>query len=195
MKKSWLVHSLFLLIVATALPGCMAGSSTVPLTYPADLGAHPWCRWSVTVVGFVDRRADTKTLGVKDADEGRNYVAGSDVADWMTRAFYDELKNRGCDCVYKQSALEADTDFVITGEVLKASLDKVGFTDFNSSLSLFVELQRKGERVYAETYNGELDKSFALGSDAPGEVLAEALQFVVSGAVEKLITHMKEADR
>ena len=195
MNKSRFFLPVFLLALATFLPGCITGGSVVPLTYPSDLGAYPWCRWSVTVVGFTDQRADQKTLGAKDLDEGEYYVAGSSAADWMTRAFYDELKNRGCACVYKQSALEADTDFVISGEVLDLGLDKIGFTDFNANLRLFVELSRKGERVYAETYTGELDKSFALGSDAPEEVLAEALQFVVTDAVEKLISHMKEADR
>ncbi len=194
-KKLSTLLTLLTLVFSLAFSGCVTGGNTVALSYPSELGAYPWCRWSVTVVGFTDQRADKQTLGAKDLDEGEYYVAGSDVSDWVTRAFVDEFKNRGCGCEYRAGAADADTQFVISGEVLAVSLDKIGFTDFNSKVRMFVELTRNGERVYAETYNGELDRSFALGSDAPGDVLAEALQFVVTDAVEKLINHMKDADR
>ena len=191
MKHSRILLGLALLALALASAGC-ARPTLVPLTYPTTLGDTPWCRWDLTITAFTDARADRKVLG--DQGEGVNYTAEGNVTDWVGRAFFDELKNRGCGCVYKPDLASAGQGYAIGGQVLLTRLDKIGFNQWKAVVQVQVTLARAGEPIYTETYTSELEKPFVIATDAEQKILADALQGLVTDASLKLIDHMRLAD-
>lgn len=170
--------------------GCLA-TSVVPLSYPEALSDTPWCRWDVTLVGLVDKRP-AKTLGVMD--EQTNYTAASDVAEWVSRSLYREIESRGCRCVVV-SVESTDEGFVIDGEVLSVSLDKIGINQWSTHMDIRVQLSRDGEMLFGQTYSGTVERTFLLASEGPEAIMAEGLSDILKDAAVKITDAMRTAQR
>lgn len=171
------------------LAGC-ASQNVVPLTYPGSGDNAPWCRWDLTVVGFEDQRADPKVLG--RLDDQTSYRPGSDVAEWATRALFDEMKERGCACRYAAASADAGKGFVITGQVQDIRLDKVGLSTWRTHMKIRYVLTRDGEQLYAATHTGDIEKPIVLERDATSQILAEGLQDITVQAIQAMIPAMEK---
>ncbi|SKA85602.1 hypothetical protein SAMN02745704_01901 [Paucidesulfovibrio gracilis DSM 16080] len=182
------VHAVALLLLL-ALAGC-AGSSVVPLTYPAKLSDVPWCRWDMTIAAFEDQRPSPQVLGTRD--ETSAYSPGSDVGDWATRALLEEMKSRGCECAYASSLKTAGQGFVASGQILEIRLDKVGLSTWKTQMKIRYVLTRGGDQLYAATHTGVVERPIVLKDDAPSQILAEGLQDITTQAVEAMIAAMEK---
>lgn len=191
MKRFHMRLGLVVLALSLAASAC-SRPTVVPLTYPTELGTAPWCRWDMTITGFSDVRAPGKVLG--DQGDGMVYRTGGSVSDWVARAFFDELKNRGCGCTYQPDLASAGTGYAIGGKVLSLRLDKVGFNQWKAMVQVLVILTRDGQAIYAETYTSEREEPFVIARDAEQKILARTLQGLVSDAVCKLVETMRLAD-
>jgi hypothetical protein len=178
-----------LAVLALALAGC-AAQNVVPLTYPSTVDNAPWCRWDITVVAFQDQRPAPRLLG--SLDEQTSYVPGSDVAEWATRAMFEEMKGRGCSCRYVATADNAGSGFVITGEVQQVQLDKVGLSTWKTQMKVRYTLTRNGEQLYAATHTGVVEKPIVLERDATSQIMAEGLQDITVQAVQAMIPAMEK---
>ncbi|MGE4292702.1 MAG: hypothetical protein AB7E32_10885 [Desulfovibrio sp.] len=190
MKRfSFFPRSLFLsAFLVFILTGC-AAQNVVPLTYPTTVNNTPWCRWDLTVAAFEDLRTTPAVLGT--LDEQVNYVPGSSVAEWTTRAMYEEMKGRGCECRYT-STPDKVSGFLISGQVLEIHLDKVGLSTWKTQMKIRYTLTRNGEQLYSATHTGEVEKPIVLDRDATSLIMAEGLQDITTQAVEAMIPAMEK---
>lgn len=175
-------------LVLPLFTGC-ASSNIVQLKYPLELADTPWCRWPVTVVAFEDQRG-VQALGAMD--EVTAYQAASSVSDWVTRAVFEEMKARGCECTYVAEAASAGDGFVISGEVLTVRLDKTGINQWENEIRVRIQVAKDGERIYGETYKGYVQRTFVLATDAPEDIMVEGLSDIMRDATEKMIKAMSE---
>ena len=185
---------LLLCVCLTALllsAGCLA-TSVVPLSYPEALADTPWCRWDVTLVGFVDKRP-AKALGVMD--EQTNYTAASSVGEWVSRSLYREIESRGCKCAVVGTMEQAGEGFVIDGEVLSVTLDKIGINQWSTHMEVRVQLSRGGEMLFGQTYSGTVERTFLIASEGPESIMAEGLSDILRDAAVKITDTMRTAQR
>ncbi len=180
-----------LLAVLAVSTGC-GGNSVVGLVYPEQLDDTPWCRWDVSIVGFADTRC-VQSLGAMD--ETTDYTTASDVSQWVSRSLYREMKSRGCDCIYVAKAEQGADGFIISGEILSITLDKIGLNQWSTRMEILVELTRDSEMLFGQTYTGTVERTFFLASEAPEKILAEGLSEILKDAAIKLTKAMGEASR
>lgn len=119
--------------------GCTKDNA-VKLTYALGPGAGP-CPGKAVVFKFEDKRSTTR-LG--NDNSGAVLESLSDVADWVGWAFFDELKNAGCDAKYRTSTATPGDGALITGEVLEVSLNQTGSTTYAGRVVVKVMVTKAG---------------------------------------------------
>lgn len=179
------IFTIVFLMAFAALSGC-APTGTVPLTYAPlhVLDAKPGTG-SVSVIKFTDETE--KGLGGKSrlgrTSEGLDFFADSSLAEWVSWAVYDELKEAGINVEYHPAAGEYGTDFDISGQVQSLKLDQTSSTDYEGSMRVRLVIESKGNHVHSEKFYSEVTKVVFPSKDAPREIVMEVLQGIMTELV------------
>ena len=158
--------------------GCSKGNG-IKLTYALGPAKNP-CAGEVTIFTFQDKR--TKTNLGKD-DDGKTLTSLSDVSDWVGWALYDELTAAGCAPKFRTTTVTADTNAVITGEVLEVSLNPTGVATYAAKVAINIVVKKQGKVIHAEKFTSEVEDVVAIGYGSRSELLAEALRSLLAEAV------------
>jgi len=171
-----------LLLTLCLLPLLMAGclrSNTIKLTY-ATVETPIECPGKAVVYRFEDLRKDREQLGLHE--NGSAIVTTSDIGDWVGWAIFDELMAAGCDTKYRTITV-ADDIPVITGEILDVSLDQTGSTTFRGKVALNLRIRKSGRDVHVEKFISEVEDIVLPGYGSQSDLMAAALQGVITTAL------------
>lgn len=176
---------LVLLLLSVLATGCMR-SNAVKLTYTtAEQPAT--CPGRAIVYRFTDQRENKEYLGRHE--DGETLTATSDVADWVGWAFFDELMAAGCETKYRTTTVSDDVA-VVTGEILEVALDQTGKTTFKARVTVNVRVQKDGKDVHVEKFISEVEDVAIPGYATQADVLADALQGVVTAALPSICKNL-----
>lgn len=175
-----------ILALALALSAC-ASNTVVQLRYqPSTPPAGQVCSQSFTVLPFVDKRADTLTIGT--LGDGKRYYAENDPVEWISWAIFEELKARGCDVKYREKPDTAPlTGYVVSGSFDKINVDRAPSLTVKADLSLNVKLTKDGQFVVENVYSGSREDLGVTVVQAAQSVLASTLQYLLQDAATNLV--------
>lgn len=175
----------FLFLLVCLVAACTKGNA-VRLTYALGAGGVP-CSGEITVFGFEDSRSDT-ALGKKR--DGVAITSGSDVADWVGWALFDELRAAGCEAKYRTSTVAPGDAPLVTGEVLEVSLNQTGATTYRGKVTVRIMLQKEGTIVHQEKFTSEVEDVVLPGYGTESEIMAEALRGLMGEIVPTVCRKM-----
>lgn len=182
-----LLHIALCLLALVAAVGCST-SNSVRLAYaPVKEGADA-CTKSITVQRFEDAR-ESDALGPKA--DGTKFYPSSSVADWVSKALYDELEQAGCMMAYHEAEYRPVTDYTVTGTITKVHLAEVSATQYEVELAMDVVMARNDEAVYRESVVSQISKRVVPGKKNPGEILSEGLQELLRPVTAKILARMQ----
>lgn len=179
------------LVAAVALLSACASNTVVPLRYqPSTPQGAPACAHALTLMPFVDKRADTITIGT--LGEGKRFYPETDVSEWVSWAMFEELKARGCDVKYRE---KADTS-ALRGYVVSGSFDTVGVETgtaltAKARLRLRVKVEKDGAFIVEQIYTGERETIGLTYVDAAQKVLSSTLQYLLQDAATDVVKAAK----
>lgn len=183
-----LMKTIFLFAMLTALSiaaGCASGSG-VKLTYA--LGPDTvQCPGKVVIHQFEDKRGTTR-LG-KDKS-GVVLQSLSDEADWVSWAFFDELKAAGNDVSYRTSTISAENTTVVSGELLELTLNQTGTTTYQGSVTVKITLTRDGKTIHSEKFSSQVEDVVVPGYGDRSDILEEALRGITGAAVPTICSKL-----
>lgn len=180
------------LVLALSLGLCACASNTVvQLRYqPSTPPAGQVCKQSFTVLPFVDKRADTLTIGT--LGDGKRYYAENDPVEWVSWAMFEELKARGCDVKYREKPDAAPlTGYVVSGTFDKINVDRAPSLTVTADLRLKVKLEKDGQFVSENVYSGSREDLGVTVVQAAQSVLASTLQYLLQDAATNLVKAAK----
>ena len=177
----------FLALALTLALGACASNTVVPLRYqPSTPPAGQTCSQTFTVLPFVDKRADTLTIGT--LGDGKRYYAQEDPVEWISWAIFEELKARGCDVKYREKPDAAPlTGYVVSGSFDKINVDRAPSLTVQADLRLNVKLTKDGQFVTENVYSGSREDIGVTMVQAAQSVLASTLQYVLQDAATNLV--------
>jgi hypothetical protein len=178
------------LLAAALLAGC-AANTVVPLRYqPSTPPGGQSCSQAITLSPFVDKRADTITIGT--LGEGKRFYAENDVSEWVSWAVFEELKARGCNVKYREKA-EANPakGYVVSGSFDTVSVESGRALMAKANLRLRVKLEKDGAFVFEQIYSGERENIGLTYVDAAQKVLSSTLQYLLKDAATDVVTAAK----
>ncbi len=176
-----LFFALFLFI------GC-APQTRVDLIYkPSGVKVSP-CQKSLAIVSFTDQRANQP---VGETLKGIPIRANDSIANWVSRAFYDDLQRSGCRVEYHDTGSKFGTDLRLSGDIKDLKVVQVSHTEYDGRLRLDVVVQDNGNQVFKKEYVSALTKKTMPSSEVPKEVLTELLQGLIKEALYDLGAHLK----
>ncbi len=174
------------LALALALSAC-ASNTVVQLRYqPSTPPAGQVCSQAFTVLPFVDKRADTLTIGT--LGDGKRYYAENDPVEWVSWAMFEELKARGCDVKYREKPdATPPAGYVVSGSFDKISVDRAPSLTVKADLRLNVKLTKDGQFVAENVYSGSREDLGVTVVQAAQSVLASTLQYLLQDAATNLV--------
>jgi len=133
-------------LALAALFGCSA-STVVPLRYqPSTPQGSLACTQSFTLLPFVDKRADTLTIGA--LSDGKRFYAENDPGEWVSWAMFEELKARGCEVKYhERTGGAAPKGYVVSGSFDTLNVDSGTTLMAKANLRVRVRLEKDGAQV------------------------------------------------
>lgn len=168
--------------------GACSSKTIVPLQYSLVTPAAGSCAEPVTVLVFQDGRGD-QSIG-RDGD-GNRLQAGSDVADWVGWAAYEQLNAAGCSVQYR-SVRPPKGGALVTGDVLDVRLVPSGTTTWKALVKVRLIVERHGKKIPAETFVAEVEKPVIFGVVSREDLLNEALQGVMEQLVPKALALLRQ---
>jgi len=180
------------LVLALALGlGACASNTVVQLRYqPSTSPAGQVCTQSFTVLPFVDKRADTLTIGT--LGDGKRYYAENDPVEWVSWAMFEELKARGCDVKYREKPDAAPlTGYVVSGSFDRINVDRAPSLTVKADLRLKVKLEKDGQFISENVYSGSREDLGVTVVQAAQSVLASTLQYLLQDAATNLVKAAK----
>lgn len=178
---------LILLAVALLLgaQGC-AAPNMINLKYtPMDV-ARP-CATSITVVKFADERGKEE---IGEKRDGTAFYPVQPVGEWVSKAFFEELKKSGCAMNWSQQDFGAQTEYVLTGTVREMWLRETSLTELSAEMTLNVRVTRGGERVYEENLSSRVERTKVPASGNAADILEETLKEIVRPALDSALRRM-----
>ena len=174
------------LALVLALSAC-ASNTVVQLRYqPSTPPAGQACAQTFTVLPFVDKRADTLTIGT--LGDGKRYYAENDPIEWVSWAMFEELKARGCDVKYREKPDAAPlVGYVVSGSFDKINVDRAANLTVKADLRLNVKLTKDGQFVAENVYSGSREDLGVTVVQAAQSVLASTLQYLLQDAATNLV--------
>lgn len=167
--------------------GC-APQTRVNLIYkPSGAKVSP-CQKSLAIVSFTDQRANQP---VGETSKGIPIRANDSVANWVSRAFYDDLQRSGCRVEYHDTGSRFDTDLTLTGAIKELKVVQMSHTEYDGRLRLDVVVHSNENQVFKKEYVSALAKKTMPSSDVPQEVLTELLQGLIKEALYDLGVQLK----
>jgi len=178
--------SCLLLTLALGLGAC-ASNTVVQLRYqPSTPPEGKSCAQSITILPFVDKRADTLTIGT--LGDGKRYYAENDPVEWISWAMFEELKARGCDVKYREKPDAAPlTGYVVSGSFDKINVDRAPSLTVQADLRLNVKITRDGQFVAENVYSGSREDIGVTMVQAAQSVLASTLQYLMQDAATNVV--------
>jgi len=179
------------LMAALAVLAACSANTVVPLRYqPSAPQGLPACSQTITLLPFVDNRADTITIG--SLGEGKRFYAENDVSEWVSWAMFEELKARGCDVKYSE---KADTS-ALKGYVVSGSFDTINVESgtalmAKAELRLRVKVEKDGKFIVEQIYSGERENLGLTYVDAAQKVLSSTLQYLLQDAATDVVKATK----
>jgi len=179
------------LLCALALLAACAANTVVPLRYqPSAPQGAPSCTQTITLLPFVDKRADTITLG--SLGEGKRFYAENDVAEWVSWAMFEELKARGCTVKYRETAgAPAHQGYVVSGSFDTVNVETGTALMAKARLRLRVKVEKDGQFVVEQIYTGERENLGMSTVDAAQKVLSSTLQYLLQDAATDVVKATK----
>jgi hypothetical protein len=179
------------LVLALALSlGACASNTVVPLRYqPSTPPAGQVCTQSFTVEPFVDKRADTLTIGT--LGDGKRYYAENDPVEWISWAMFEELKARGCNVKYRDKDASPPKGYVVSGSFDQVSVDRAPSLTVKANLRLNVKLEKDGQTVIENVYSGSREDLGVTVVQAAQGVLASTLQYLLQDAATNVVKAAK----
>jgi hypothetical protein len=176
-----------LAVTVSLLLGACASNTVVQLRYqPSTPKAGEVCTQSFTVLPFVDKRADTLTIGT--LGDGKRYYAENDPVEWVSWAMFEELKARGCDVKYREKPDATPlTGYVVSGSFDKISVDRAPSLTVKADLRLNVKLEKNGQFVVENVYSGSREDLGVTVVQAAQSVLAKTLQDLLQDAATNVV--------
>lgn len=174
------------LLIAT-LGGCLPGD-TVRLMYhpvtPAVLPAPTAPR--VVVVVFGDERG-RQEIGARR--NGKLFMPGSSVTEWVSRSLADELSRMGPQVSFAPSmqlAQSARPDFIVTGAVEEVWVKEDSPTVYTATVRIRFNMANRKGTVYAEKLSSTQEKTGLPHSETAENVLTDTLREVLGVAASKI---------
>ncbi|MBU1230152.1 MAG: hypothetical protein KKA55_10325 [Proteobacteria bacterium] len=189
-KLATLRAALFVLALSLVSAAC-ATNTVVPLRYHASTPlAGQLSSQSFTIVPFVDKRADTLTIGT--LSEGKHFYAESDPAEWVSWAMFEELKARGCAVSYreKQDATPLK-GYVVSGSFDRLLVERAPNLMVKADLRLNVRLEKDGQFITEQIYSGSREDLGMTAVQAAQGVLASTLQYLLQDAATHVVKAAK----
>lgn len=179
-----------LLAVVAALAACSA-NTVVPLRYqpsaPEGLAA---CTQTITLLPFLDKRADTITIG--DLGEGKRFYAETDVAEWVSWAMFEELKARGCNVRYHDKAgTPVGQGYVVSGSFDTVNVETGAALMAKAMIRVRVKVEKDGQHLVEQIYTGERENLGLSSVDAAQKVLSTTLQYLLQDAATDVVKATK----
>lgn len=177
----------FLLLTLPLGLGACASNTVVQLRYqPSTPPAGAVCTQSFTVLPFVDKRADTLTIGT--LGDGKRYYAENNPVEWISWAMFEELKARGCDVKYREKPDATPlTGYVVSGSFDKINVDRAPSLTVQAELRLNVKITKDGEFVAENVYSGSREDIGVTMVQAAQSVLASTLQYLMQDAATNIV--------
>jgi len=192
MSRKTIGTALPALVIALAmLLGACASNTVVQLRYqPSTPKAGQVCAQTFTVLPFVDKRADTLTIGT--LGDGKRYYAENDPVEWVSWAMFEELKARGCDVKYREKPDGTPlVGYVVSGSFDKINVDRAASLTVKADLRLNVKLEKDGQFIAENVYSGSREDLGVTVVQAAQSVLATTLQYLLQDAATNVVKAAK----
>lgn len=179
------------LMAALAVLAACSSNTVVPLRYqPSTPQGAPTCSQTITLLPFVDKRADTITIGT--LGEGKRFYAENDVAEWVSWAMFEELKARGCDVKYREKNDTAPSKgYVVSGSFDTVSVDSGATLMAKAKLRIRMKVEKDGQFVVEQIYTGERENLGLTYVDAAQKVLSSTLLYLLQDAATDVVKATK----
>ena len=185
--KALTISGLLIAVLITGLSGCTV-KSDVDLNYqPADMSRPP-CDRSISVVELVDERGE-KAVG--RTNEGKLFYGNTSVAEWVSRALYEELEKSGCQVQYHEKEYSFDTDYTLTGVIQEVFATKASLIEYNASMRLKIVIMSGDQKLFDRQFSGTFSKKTPPYKSANDSVLAESLQGMMKEIVPEVLKSLK----
>jgi len=170
-----------------AAAGCTP-STQVDLVYdPAAINTEA-CTRSAALVALKDDRTK-ETIG--RTKKGEPFYAADSVSEWVSRALYRELEKNGCQVEYHEKEYAFDTDYTLSGRILKLFVTEHSFTDYSGALELKIVVKQGDVTVFAKEYSSTLAKTTLPSASAMREVMTELLQGMMQEVVPEVVASLQ----
>ncbi|MDD6088333.1 MAG: hypothetical protein PUB69_03335 [Desulfovibrionaceae bacterium] len=140
----------------------------------------------LAVVMFDDQRMNS-AIGVRK--DGASFTADSSVADWVGRAFAEELKSTGTQVSYAATLNQARNgrpDYILTGIVRELWVKENGPTSYTATIRVTLSLSNAKGVIYSENLTATQDRQSLPTSTALQSLLADTLRDLISPAMSKM---------
>lgn len=171
MKYAFLSVLFFLsLLIVSA---CWAGNNVVSLKYkPAGVTLDD-CPGSVSLIKFTDSRENE---AVGESRKNEPFRSDIPVSEWVSKAFYDEMKNGGCQVEFHDKEYEFDTDYTIIGDITELYIKQVSLSKYTASVRIYVTVKKDGEKIFGKSFASSREKKTVPSPGVNSKVLTELLQ-------------------
>lgn len=177
------VMMVFLMTAAGCTP-----PTQVDLVYePASINTEA-CIRSASLVALEDNRGQ-ESIG--RSKEGQPYYPADSVSDWISRALYRELERNGCEVQYHEKEYAFDTDYTITGRILKLNVTEHSITEYSGVLDLKIVIKEGDVTVFSKEYSSTFAKTTLPSASAMREVMTELLQGMMEEVVPEVVATLR----
>lgn len=170
-----------------ASAGCTPPTQVDLMYAPASINTEA-CTRSAALVALEDLR-DRESIG--RTKDGQPYYAADSVSDWVSRALYSELERNGCEVQYHEKEYAFDTEYTITGSILKLNVTEHSFTEYSGVMDLKIVIKEGDMPVFSKEYSSTLAKTTLPSASAMREVTTEILQGLMQEIVPEVVAGLR----
>jgi len=173
--------------VLLAVAGCTPPSQ-VDLVYDPAAFTTEACTRSASLVALQD---DRKQEAIGKSKQGEPYYAADSVSEWISRALHRELERNGCEIDYHEKEYAFDTDYLITGRILKLNVTEHSFTEYSGVMELKIVIKEGDVAVFSKEYSSTFAKTTLPSASAMREVMTELLQGMMQEVVPEVVASLR----
>ncbi|MDR2851254.1 MAG: hypothetical protein LBV65_04390 [Desulfovibrio sp.] len=184
-------HPLFAIFLTTLLLAACGPSNNVRLIFPPppDTAVLPASNAPrVSVVAFTDKRVDRSSLGARR--DNTAFLSDTDPAQWISRAFADEMARSGMQISYAATVNEArkgNPDFLVTGEMDEAFLREVSATELSATLRVSYAVANRQARIMHDSINAGQTRTGLPSSGATENLMLDTLKDLIKPMARKTV--------
>ena len=180
-------YSVLVILCCTfTLFGC-AGRTSIDLQYkPAGINIAS-CPKTASVVMLIDQRPKA---AIGEKENGKPFYSNDVVAEWVSRALYEELKTNGCGVEYHDKEYDFDTEYIIGGFLQETFVKQESLSSYAATLRIRIEVKREDEVVFAKNYVSTLTKTTVPSPGVNSKILTELLQGMMREVVPEIRKHI-----